>query len=689
VERVGGGRDRRRLRCSVVLAASLLPVSAAVASAPLPEGRRPLAVPDVPYLPQTERLCGGAALAMVLRYWGTVGVRPTAFAGALSTLGDGISTETLRQLAEDRGYRALALRGEPEEAAAQLAQGRPLIALADAGSRGYHYVVLLAWANRRVLLHDPARGPFLVIPEAEWLRRWNASGRWALLILPGTRPEATARDAVEVAEEEDACASRVRPAIESADRGDLQSARRDLAAVAELCPESSAPLRELAGLELRVENWEGAAALAERAVARNRDDALAWRLLATSRFLAGRPEAALGAWNRIGEPRLDIIKIDGLARTPYRTVYDSLRNEADELLTPQALRWTARRVAALPSASGSRVSYRPLPRGRAELEVAIVERPTIDPLPALLLESAIRAFTDHATELRLANLTATGDAALAFWRWQPNRPQVSLAAAAPRALGLPGIVTAEVLWDEQSYRARPGVDEGALIREGRKRASLSLHDWWRPDSRLGVTLAVDEWSGRGRSLSISGSVDQRFARDRVSIGGRLSGWAQGSGAPFYAGSLRVSARNRVTLEGPLLRFDFTYEAASTRAPLALWPGAGTGLGRDLLLRAHPLVSDGIVDGSCFGRRILRGGVEGEAPAMHLGPVRVSAALFVDSARVLAPVPDVSSRQTFVDLGGGLRVRIAGRRSTLRADVATPWGSARPRLSVGWQTQWPD
>lgn len=347
-------------------------------------------------------------------------------------------------------------------------------------------------------------------------------------------------------------------------------------------------------------------------------------------------------------------------------------------------------MAALPTASGSRVSYRPLPGGRAELEVAIVERPTIDPLPALLLESAIRAFTDHATELRLANLTATGDAARAFWRWQPNRPQVSLAAAAPRALGLPGIVTAEVLWEEQSYRVRPGAREGAVIREGRTRASLSLYDWWRADSKLGVSLAIDESSGRGRSLSISGSADQRFAGDRVSVSGRLSGWARGSGPPFYAGSLRLSARSRVTVgEGPLLRLDLTYEAASARAPLALWAGAGTGLGRDLLVRAHPLVHDGIVDGRSFGRQILRGGVEGEAPAVHLGPVRLSAALFVDSARVLAPLPDVSSRQTFVDLGAGLRVRIPGRRSILRADVATPWSSLRPRLSVGWQTQWPD
>ena len=352
---------------------------------------------------------------------------------------------------------------------AQLAEGRPLIALADAGRRSYHYVVLLAWANGRVLLHDPALGPFRVVPEAEWLRRWNASGRWALLVVPDadatdadadadathTREDATPPP-FDAPEAEDGCAPRVRAAIESADQGDLPSARRGLAAAAGLCPDSSAPLREMAGLELRLENWAGAAALAERAVSRNPGDALAWRLLATSLFLGGRQEAALGAWNRVAEPRLDIVRIDGLERTPFRTVYDSLGRQDDELLTPRTLRWTERRVAALPGASGSRVSFRPLPGGRAELEVAVVERPTIDPLPSLLLESTIRAFTDHAVSVSLANLTAAGDSVRAFWRWQPNRPQLSLAASAPRALGLPGIVTTELLWDEQSYSPASG-----------------------------------------------------------------------------------------------------------------------------------------------------------------------------------------------------------------------------------------
>ena len=689
MERARDRRGRRSRRLAVLLAAALLP-SPAAASTPGPEGRSPLAIPQVPYLPQTTALCGGAALAMVLRYWGAAGVRPEDFAPALLPSGRGITTGTLARLAEERGYEARPFRGDPAEAAAQLEKGRPLIALSgDAAGSSGHYVVLLAWANRRVLLHDPAVGPFRVMAEKEWLERWTAAERWTLLVLPGPRREEPSRDAAQTSRQDDPCAALVGPAVQKADQGDLDSARRDLTAAAELCPPSPAPLREMGGLEFRRGDWAAAAALAERAVARRPDDSLSWRLLATSRFLEGQSEEALEAWNQVGEPKLDLVSIDGLERTPFRTVYDSLGAGPDDVLTPPLLLRARRRVDALPAAEGSRVSYRPLPQGRARLEVAIVERPTVDPLRPLLVESALRAFTDHQVGLSLANLTQTGDRGRVVWRWQSNRPQVSIAAAAPHALGLPGVVTAEALWDEQSYRIPPG-GEGAVVRETRKKASLSVEDWWWADTKAGATVGVDEWSDRGSYVSIAAHLDHRLAGDRVSIGGRLAGWAGPSGPPFHTHALRVSARSRATGgRSPVLRLDVAYEGASSRAPLALWSGAGTGLGRDLLLRAHPLLRDGIVDSRCFGRDVLRAGLEGEAAVASLGPLGLDAAMFVDSAQVLAPLPGSSSRPGFVDLGAGLRVRLPGRRFSLRVDVATPWGRIRPHLSVGWQTQWPE
>ena len=50
-------------------------------------GRRSALALDVPYLPQTEALCGGAAAAMVMRYWGARDVYPDDFAAARRSIG--------------------------------------------------------------------------------------------------------------------------------------------------------------------------------------------------------------------------------------------------------------------------------------------------------------------------------------------------------------------------------------------------------------------------------------------------------------------------------------------------------------------------------------------------------------------------------------------------------------------------
>ena len=61
----------------------------APASKSAPSGD-PVRLLDVPYVPQSAALCGGAAVAMVLRYWGEPGARAEDFTAQLSPGGDGI-----------------------------------------------------------------------------------------------------------------------------------------------------------------------------------------------------------------------------------------------------------------------------------------------------------------------------------------------------------------------------------------------------------------------------------------------------------------------------------------------------------------------------------------------------------------------------------------------------------------------
>lgn len=669
-----------------------------VALAGTPCATQTLTVPAVPYLPQSKTLCGGAALAMVLRYWGVPDVRPEDFAGSLTSEGTGIPADELRRLTVAWGFQAFAFGGGRPEAVSHLEKGRPLIALISTVPRRHHYVVMLAWSNKRVLVHDPAVGPFRIIPEGEWLRRWNPTGQWALLVLPpdgfvahahpsprrplsgvATDPEERRRSG----RSNDPCAALVQPGVDLALVGSLDTAKEHLAAVALWCPTSSAPMREMAALEFRRENWSAAADLAARAVRRDPLDRFGWKLLATSRFLADKRQEALAAWNSIDEPRLDLVQINGFEHTPSRVVHDYLGEESGTLLTPERFRRIQRRIEALPAVQSSRVSYRPLRGGTAQLDMNVVERPAFSSPLSIVLQSALRTVSERAIGVDAFGIAPSGDSVRLSGQWQPNRSRGGLAASAPNFYKLPGIITIEAIWDEQSYRIPPTPFESAPVRERRERASLSLAHWWSADIRAAVTAAADHWNNRGSFLSLSGDVDQRLFGDRVAVGGRAAGWWSGASAPFYAATARCSLRTCTTPERPRVRIDASYEFASERVPLALWSGAGTGPARDLLLRAHPLVRDGVIEGADFGRELLAGSVQAETPLASLGLTKLRAAVFIDAAKVLAPTRGV----VVVDIGGGLRLKLPGCKSALRVDVATPWGNARPHLSAGWQGEW--
>ena len=124
---------------------------------------------DVPFLTQTVDLCGGAAAAMVLRYWGDEDVQAEDFATLVDSTRGGISTLDLVNALSARGAIARPIRAEPEDVRREIANGRPVIALIDGGAGRLHYVVIVAWAAGRVMYHDPSVGPFQVSVLGEFV----------------------------------------------------------------------------------------------------------------------------------------------------------------------------------------------------------------------------------------------------------------------------------------------------------------------------------------------------------------------------------------------------------------------------------------------------------------------------------------------------------------------------------------
>ena len=578
----------------------------------------------VPYLPQTEALCGGAAAAMVMRYWGAADARPESFASLIDPAQDGIVTTALVGDLRARGWQAFPLRGSREDAGPlrqHLARGRPLIALIEDRPSRYHYVVITAVDDTRVHFHDPAKAPSQTMTWAEFERRWRAANFWMLLLLPR---ESTSRA----------------PA------------------------EESRFATEIAAL-LRGGETEKALQLATDATKSDPSSAVAWDAKATSLFVMDRELDALDAWNRAGKPDIDTAQIAGLTRTRFRAAEQLIGLDAGDRLTAAALARARRRLAMLPSATSSRVGYAPMNDGRVQIDAAIVERSRVPGVADLLMAGAKAPFS-RDVELSLTNLAGGGERVTGAWRFREGFERVAASVETPALfpLGAAWKISGEDA--RETYRVR-----GAVSSERRQRASFQAADWIT--SWLGWTAAAgfDRWPAAAGDLH-----REKFtaaARASVAAGSwfdahvTAEGWMRGDGATRLSGAVRAEA----PVFGGALALTAGAQGVHGRAPVFLWPGAGDGHIRAPLLRGHPLVRDGAIsvdEGALFGRRLIHGTAEWTVPFARLALLELGGALFVDAARAWQLLDGrLSDHQ--VDAGVGLRFRLLGGGPTLRIDVS--------------------
>jgi peptidase C39-like protein len=661
----------------VFLTAAVALGTAAVSPPVLAQGApAPPALLDVPYLPQSEELCGGAAIAMVMRYWGATAVYAETFANLVDPGVQGIRGRDLIRALEERGYESASFEGNLDHIARALAGRRPAIALIEDRPGRLHYVVLVGMRRDRIVIHDPARAPFRVVDAGDFLRAWAPAGYWMLVAQPG--PNAMATPSVSAVESSvgespatGVCGGMVDEGVRLSGQGDPAAAERVLELAAAECPHDAAPLRELAGVRVLRGEWLQAATLARAALERDPDDQHATRTLATSLFLAGEREKALDAWNRVDAPVVDFVDIRGLQQTRYAVAAAALDLSAQTVLTRGRLERARRRLDALPSLIGSRVTYEPDEADRAQVVAAVVERPVFPngllPLGAI----ALRVVTDRDVKVTSASPTGGGELWSASWRWWEHRPRVAFGVAAPAPFG--GVWAVDAYAERQSYGAA-----NTLTVERRRGVTLSASDWLNRSTRLLTDLSFDRWAS-GFTTSVMGQIGRSFddGRGVVSFDGTIVMGAFRTELLGVRGEWQ-SATERV---GPVWHLRGGVDTAGHRAPFALWPGAGVGQGRDVLLRAHPLLHDGIVRG-VFGRRLSHGGVEWRYWRESIfRTIRVAPAVFVDVARA-GHVPAFGDDRTHLDAGVGVRCAVPGA-GVLRMDIARGLRDGHTSLSVGW------
>lgn len=633
---------------------------------------------DVPFLPQAEALCGGAAAAMVMRFFGATDVYADTFAPLLEPGSVGIRATDLVDALRTRGWDASAHKGDNALVRASLAARQPVVVLIDAGSGRFHYVVVVGWSSGRVILHDPATAPFRVLDEESFERAWARSSFWTMLLVPKASPQMGPHLAAPSRplerSERDSCDSMVVEGVRlSAD--DPVETRRLFTLATDMCPENSAGWRELAGLAALEQDWPTAARLAREALRRNPGDRHASRILATSLFLVGKPDEALDAWNSLSEPVIDLVDVKGLERTRYSVVAGALRLEPRSLLTREEIVAARRRLAELPSAMLTQVSYKPGEAGKATIEAAIIDRPLAPWGTMSLGVLAAHAATDRELTVAISSPTGGGEAVTGSWSWWEERPRVAFAFTAPSPSRRLGNV-----WRLEAFDERQTYGAAMVIIENRRSVSFSVADWTSGSQRWEAIVGADRWNDLGAALRFGAGLQHRLFDDRVKLAAQGSIWT--GDVRTATVSLSADWRSAVRNEGSVIAARAGLDAAGDSAPLALWPGAGTGQGRYVLLRAHPLLDDGIIRDGVFGRRLIHGGVEWRRwiqPGAR--PWRLAPAAFVDVARASRGMPESDVRGQ-VDAGVGVRLGLPGA-GVFRVDVARGLRDGATAVSVGW------
>lgn len=661
---------------------------------PLEPSTGPPAVLDVPYLPQSVLLCGGAAIAMVERWWGRRGVYADDFAHLVRPPLGGILTTDLEETVRARGWDTHAFRGTPGLVRQALRDGIPVVALIEVAEARYHYVVVIGWTDGQVVYHDPAGAPFTAATEARFLARWARADHWALVIQPAaTAGAATVRTDAKVGDPSPIDSMPCRPwldrALDAAAANRMDEAVELLGESRRACPAEPVALRELAGVKFKQGRHAEAVGLAAEYVALVPGDSIGWQLLATTRFLTGDLDGALDAWNEIGRPTVDLVRIDGIRNIRFRTIADAMAVPHGTVLSSSRLALARRRVTDVPALRGAAVEYWPVSDGRIEVHVAVLERPKVERVWSLATAGVLRAIAQDEVGVEVATPTGAGELWTAHWRWESARPRIAFQVEMPLEVRFHGVVRIEGAWER--FRFAPDSAEATAREETRRSAGIGLGGWVTAAVRPSATLRLDRWSEDRNYLTLSLGAEFRAQGNRFTLDAMVE---QAVALSLHPSHTRWGADARwassLGLGRPAWSARLGFDWVSPATPQGAWPIAGGNLAWAIPLRAHRATADGGLTGRSAGRGIMHAGLSGDHPVLHAGLLTIAVGTFLDGAEVIAPVAGSVRNRFYLDGGGGLRIGVAdGQLGVLRIDLARGL-LADPRwaLTVGVHQGWP-
>jgi Tetratricopeptide repeat/Surface antigen variable number repeat len=469
-------------------------------------------------------------------------------------------------------------------------------------------------------------------------------------------------------------------AVAAGHEGRLDEAARDLdAAIAQdgSRPEARVERGGLLFLEKRYDD----AARELRTALRLHDDPYARDLLASSLYLAGQEDEALAEWNVLGKPTVSQIEISGLVHVLDKVARREVVPTEGGVLTLRSLRQTRLRLREVGVFDRVTVRVTPQPDGKAQLDVALLERHGLFSSPVEALVASGTNALNHLARLRYSDLAGEGLSVGALYRWEKNRPKVAISLEWPRPLDL----DANLHFSAFNGRQRFDVPGGGLLARvrgfdlGARRVvgpgtvvDLAVRARRRVLSR---SDPLDDVGASGTSLGGALGVEHRLLdgrRHRLDLSGELL--LSGSEARYTrfvlgaSDSVSLSSPDGSLIDRSVLVSRILWGRSSDETPIDERFAAGGSAEMDFPLRAHAQVSNGTLGSNVpVSRSMVLGNLEWRRRLLRRSLVQVGLVAFCDAA-TLAGTVGGDLDHNFLDVGMGIRVGVGGG-SIVRFD----WG----------------
>jgi hypothetical protein len=482
--------------------------------------------------------------------------------------------------------------------------------------------------------------------------------------------------------------------VSLAQAGQEDAAAERLAAALEVDPRRPEAWLERGGLRFKQRRYREAIRDLQSALDRQ-DDAFTRDLLATSLFLSGRQDEALAHWNRMGRPSLRLIHLTGLEFTQGPLVRGEIPLREGERLDLGRLRTARLRLAELGVLDRSTLRPVPLADGQFDLDVALMDRRGFARSP---LEFGVVAAVNVVSELaqiRYVNLGGRGVTLGARYRWDENRPDISLGMDWPRPLGLPGKLRLHSSRGRQRYSLDQALDLKIRVIDLTYRRVVGSRTvleagprvLWRsfsvslpsalPDTVAGLQVGLERRLGESYRHRTDARIDclgavSRAGRDYARLRGVL------------VHKIQLGPSSEAGLGRSVLALRVQWGGTTRQTPIDDWFAPGASAEMELPLRAHLQHHDGILGGTPLTRGLALANLEWRQRLVRTAAGEAGFVLFYDSARISsrsAAESGVRVRRWYHDCGVGARVALAGA-TVVRLDWGVGLNDDRTALTVG-------